>query len=243
VNEAGHANGLARFARFAYAPNALGYCGPENDRALLELGAHAGVASDADAIRMRELVRRFEGAWPYLELIAAANGMADPLDDRVVEAYWIGNPLIEQVDPRAFGAHGEARPHHQYHVFVTYPWVSLLRGDHAPIALDVLDRCRVRWGEVVAVTPGEAIVRSQPLEWDGRALALGTARDETAVTALDGLGFVTDLVVGDWVALHWEWVCEKLTPTGLRSLRRLTTIHLDLANYATAADQVAPRDA
>ena len=40
---------------------------------------------------LRDLAAGFEGAYPYLELIAAANGIEDPLDTRVVDAYWIGN--------------------------------------------------------------------------------------------------------------------------------------------------------
>lgn len=47
---------------------------------------------------MLELERQFEGADPYLELIARANRIADPLDRSVVEAYWIGNPLLDRVD-------------------------------------------------------------------------------------------------------------------------------------------------
>ena len=43
--------------------------------------------------------RQFDGAWAYLESIARAAGIADPLDERVVEAYWIGNDLLDRVDP------------------------------------------------------------------------------------------------------------------------------------------------
>ena len=82
------------FARYAYPPNALGLCGADTPRTLLEYGdAHA---SDGG---LAELARTFEGAWPYLELIAGANGLADPLDPRVVEAYWVGNELLDRVRP------------------------------------------------------------------------------------------------------------------------------------------------
>ena len=69
------------FARYAYPPNALGLCGSEESRALLEYG-HAGASDEG----LGELARAFEGAWPYLTLIAGANGIRDPLDARVVEA-------------------------------------------------------------------------------------------------------------------------------------------------------------
>ena len=80
------------FARYAYPPNALGYCGPPDSGALI--GA-AAPATDLDGLS--RLAARFEGAWPYLRLIARCNGIADPLDPRVVEAYWIGNELLLQV--------------------------------------------------------------------------------------------------------------------------------------------------
>ncbi len=41
-------------------------------------------------------------AWAYLEIIPAAAGLADPVDERVVEAYWLGNDLLERVDPALF---------------------------------------------------------------------------------------------------------------------------------------------
>ena len=36
-----------------------------------------------------------------------------------------------------------------------------------------------------------------------------------------------DLVPGDWVSLHWEWVCDRLTDASLRALRHYTRRHLD----------------
>jgi Family of unknown function (DUF6390) len=71
------------FARYAYAPNALGYCGADEPRTLLEYGD----AKESDR-GLAELARTFEGAWPYLQLIASANRIEDPLDPRVVDAYW-----------------------------------------------------------------------------------------------------------------------------------------------------------
>ena len=121
---------------------------------------------------LRELAKGFAGAWPYLELIAASTGIRDPLDYRVVEAYWVGNSLLDSVGMRNIGNSMEDRfrartghqfphlvegvlaggvPHHSFHVFEIYPWLGLLHDDrrHAT-ALSVLDRCRIRWGEVLA---------------------------------------------------------------------------------------------
>ena len=79
-------SGPVLFARYAFGPNRLGYCGPD---AVDELFGEATGGHDERALR--ELARAFEGAWPYLELIARRNGLSDPLDRRVVEAYWLGN--------------------------------------------------------------------------------------------------------------------------------------------------------
>ena len=85
--------GAGQFVRYAYPPNRLGYCGPEDVEALVAYGV-SGVSDPG----LRQLVTAFEGAFPYLELIAAAAGIRDPLDRRVVEAYWIGNRLLMGVD-------------------------------------------------------------------------------------------------------------------------------------------------
>ena len=91
-------SGAILFARYAYPPNELGYCGPADHQALLDYGA-AGTVDPASS----SSPRGFAGAWPYLEFIAGATGIGSPLDRRVVEAYWLGEPT-----PRP-DRHGEVR--------------------------------------------------------------------------------------------------------------------------------------
>ncbi len=240
------ASGPTLFARFAYPPNSLGYCGPDEHRTLLEYAASGVVDGD-----LRSLARGFDGAWPYLELIAAANGIGDPLDRRVVEAYWIGNDLLEHVPLSLLATSLEARfrgpagrdwsplsevitaaplLQHGFHVFAVYPWVGLMRGADGGEPLRVLDRCRVRWGRVDGISGDRATVRVRPLSWDGRMLALGPSAIESALIARDGYGLAGPLQPGDAVALHWEWVCDRLSPRQLASLRAVTASHLDLVN-------------
>jgi hypothetical protein len=238
--------GAVRFCRYAYPPNALGYCGPDDARMMLELGV-AGV-TDPDLAR---IVRGFEGAWPYLSLIASASGIADPLHERVVEAYWVGGRLLDAVDEPALGRFVEERfrprmgrrwsvlsevrldrsvPHHNFHVFVVYPWTGMLRLGRTIEPLRVLDRCRIRWGTVERVENGHAEIRSRPLVYNGRVLALGEPRTETAVASVDGLGFVRHLVPGDRVSLHWDWICERIGACEVRMLQRQTARALAAAN-------------
>lgn len=238
--------GALTFARFAYPPNVLGYCGPDRARELLERADAQAVDGD-----LRRLARGFEGAWPYLELVAHEHDIADPLDPRVVEAYWIGNDLLDGVGVGALGDSLEARfrdgagrdwprlaaviedeprPHHNFHVFCVYPWVGLLRSGAVDQALHVLDRCRVRWGRVSAVDGPTANVRSRPLTWDGCALALGPPADETVSISDGGYQLDRGIAAGDVVALHWDWACTRLSDHQARRLRRETARQLAFVN-------------
>jgi hypothetical protein len=237
--------GEIMFARYAYPPNELGYCGPDDPDGLMDIAAGRGSHLGARA-------RAFTGAWVYLEIIASAAGIDDPLDPRVVEGYWVGNELLEQVDAAAFaaaarsqfateiGAHWAALdvpgpprsvPHHGFQVFTVYPWVALL--SRRDTALHVLDRCRIRWGKVVSIAGDDAQVDCRPLTWDGHNLALGPERTETVRWAMAGRSLLgRPAMVGDWISLHWDWVCDRLTPSQLVQLRRRTDHQLDITNRA-----------
>jgi len=174
----------------------------------------------------------------------------------VVEAYWVGSPRLEQVSTRAVGNSMEDRframtgprfssltqgvlaggvPHHSFAVFCIYPYTGLLTDRRkAPHALTVLDRCRIRWGRVISVLGDQVVVESQPLTWDGRRLALGPTQAETVVQAVDGVGMVSRLEVGQWVSLHWEWVCDRLSEPQVAQLRKFTQHHLDIVNETRA---------
>jgi hypothetical protein len=213
------------FVRYAMAPNLLGYCGPADGNALITSGSRGAIDE------VRDLARQFEGAWPYLELIARAGGINDPLDHRVVEAYWLGNPLLDDVGT-CFKAGG--MPHHSYQVYCVYPWASLLADERSGAqALHVLDQCRIRWGRVVLSTGAEVVVESRRLVWDGAALALGALRTET-VHSHDLLG---RLEPGDWVSLHWQWLCDRLTFAQLTALRDYSAHHLAIVNNQLSADR------
>lgn len=252
-------SGPVLFARYAYPSNVLGYCGPDRAEELLERVARR--AEDPD---LRPLLREFEGAWPYLEVIAEAVGVDDPLDPLVVEAYWIGNHLLDSVDPHHLQAAMEERLHglvdpawwartadpipvgsaptHVFQVLTVSPWVGLLRSGWVAEPLRVLDRCRIRWGRVRRLGDGKAVVCSRALAWDGQELTLAPNADEEAVYAVGGRSLAPTLAVGDWVSLHWEWVCDRLSPTQLKALRDRTRRQLAAVNATAHAttDVVRP---
>jgi len=236
------------FARYAFPPNERGLCGPDDHAALREYAA-AGVTGPG----LVRLAAGFAGAWPYLELIAAANKITDALDARVVEAYWVGNSLLDNVRMPDYGAFLDERfraragrgwehiagavpagavPHHSFHVFLAYPWTGLLREGRSEPSLRVLDSCRISWGRVITADPvaGTVLVMRRPLRWDGRVFGYGLAAPQQAAA-----GFVTGLRPGDWVSMHWDRVCDRLSQPQLLALRRYTARHLRLAIAAGAA--------
>ena len=222
-------DGAALFAAYADAPNALGYCGPPD-----------GIGTTEAEIRAS--ARRFSGVWPYLQVLARLTGTADPLDARLVEAYWLGRDLgvdraefgrelLAVLGPRA-GAYwthltpdllSEAAADHGFHVFGVYPWSRLLTAGPQP--LFVLDSCRIRWGSVVGLDP--LTVSSPRLTWDGAALGLGEPTDG----AVDGNG----VAVGDVVAVHWDRLVDVLTPDQVEVLAESTRDRLALTNRRLVA--------
>jgi hypothetical protein len=239
--------GPVLFARYAFGPNRLGYCGPEAVEELFGQGTLGG-----DDRALRQLARTFEGAWPYLELIARANGLVDPLDGRVVEAYWLGNPLLRAVGPQLLEASLASRfrprlraegwrwlagkpdagavPVHAFHVLDVFPRVGLLRSGSVDRALEVMDSCRVRWGRVLERDGEWLVANVVPLVMTDGRLELGPARPERIQAWRDGAGFVDGVQRGDVISIHWSWACDRLSARQLADLETWTAHEIGIAN-------------
>jgi hypothetical protein len=224
-------SGPVRFARFAFPPNRLGYCGPGDG------GELAHYTHGHEDPGLRETAAGFEGAYPYLQLLAGSNHRSDPLDADVVEAYWIGNELLDHVTPHDFGTSiddrfrrragaswrhiGDTIPdgvaNHSYHVLHVMPWAGLMRDGIVDEPLRIVDRCRISWAEVLpdGSDDGRVLVRRTPLVWSGSRLVHG----DPVVEAVDSPFAVQP---GDVVAVHWDWICERLDARQLAWLRRVT---------------------
>ncbi len=234
--------GTLRFIRYAFMPNRLRYCGGDDNQTLFQYGIEQ--ASDGG---LSPLLRRFSGALPYLQLIARANAIADPFDPRVVEAYWIGNDLLEGVEVRQlydsllerFGkqlqgrtrdlvlgkAPAGARPHHSFHVLDVHSRIGEL--GHS---LATLDNCRVSWARVERVELGELMVDRQALVLRDGRLILAAPQSERILRQIEGRGFADEAHPGDWVSVHWGWACEVLTVAQRTQLERYTRHNLSIAN-------------
>ncbi len=240
-------SGAVLFGRYAFPPNRLGYCGPDDHIALLEY-----VSEQRTDRGLLELERRFAGAYPYLQLIAQANGIADPFDRRVVEAYWIGNACLARVTPVAFGESLSERfakrmspktfgwlagklelgaePHHNFHVFDVYTRAGLMNDRAAPVLLETMDSCRISWGKVAAVEGAELWLERPALMLAEGKLALSEPRPTRVLRQIEGRGFAEDVQPGDYVSVHWNWACDVLTSGTLARLMRSNARALALAN-------------
>ncbi|MBU1091736.1 hypothetical protein KKA27_02650 [Patescibacteria group bacterium] len=222
-------NGMFMFLKYAQPPNLLGYCGPKS--LSIERGS----------------LLQFEGAVPYLRLIARANNIKDEFDERVVEAYWLGNDLLKNVsnknlyrsveerfrkkmgrkDWRWLMAESipEAKPHHVFHVFDIYRRAGLLRSGAKDKILETINSCRIGWGRVVATELNtELNTEHFPLVFKGNKLQFG----EKIIKKI--ISFDSSIKAGDEVSFHWNYVCDKITSQQKRNLIYWTQYHLDITN-------------
>lgn len=234
--------GLLLFIQYGFMPNHLGYCGGNENQLLLE---HA-VAGESEPA-LASLLAKFTGAYPYLRTIADANRIADPFDARVVDAYWVGNPLLDRVESvelartlddrfgkqlnakmrdQIFGKLPQgARPFHLFHVIDVYRHLEVKE-----ISMMAMENCRVSWGTVTAIESAELIVQRSPLIIEQGKLVLGPPVAQKVLRNLDGKGFVDHAKIGDTVSIHWGWACEILDERRARNLAHYSSLHLQLAN-------------
>lgn len=234
-------DGIELAARFSYITNSLRFCGPEEaSKQFLDY-----INKSASAESVRESIKKFEGLYPYLSAIAQKAKM-DFLDYDVVEAYWLGNPLLEKFEdddmkeiieklmsrglPKSIGnnliktmPHGFV-PHHNFNVF--YVGVGRTTGS-VETTLQNMDNCRVSWGKVVDIIESSLIVQSRPLKNMGGMLTIG---DEEAKTAVYLREMLPNVKKDDFVALHWGFACLVLDDRQLENLISYTGRILKIFN-------------
>lgn len=237
--------GVQLAARFSIATNRLRYCGPED----AEPALFRTIVGGEDLEPARHALLRFEALEPYLQAIAAKHGR-DVLDHDVVEAYWIGNRLLDTFTREDFrgildalvqrglppsmagrlAAHlpDHPLPHHVFHV--AYVGVGNVTG-HVETTLPNMEACRPAWGRVNRVEGGSLQVEKPVLRLEGGRLGIGPAVEETV--AYDPR-FLPGVTVGDAVALHWSWPALVLEEGQVANLKEYTDRSLEAANAAMA---------
>lgn len=239
-------DGLLRCSRYAFGPNRLHYCGPDANQELL---AHID-SSESDP-GLESILKAFRTMYPYLRLIADANRIRDAFDGRVVEAYWIGNALLDTVQVRTFHRHLQegqglghrmgweavehlgstiargAVPHHSFHVLEV--WRQTGNQDRE-VTLENMDSCRISWGKVQHIDGPFIGVETEPLVLLDGKLALGQTTTKRIARSLGAEGDIESLQPGQIVTMHWGVPCEVITTAQAAELQRRTLSHIRFAN-------------
>ena len=238
--------GVLQCSKYAFGPNRLHYCGPDANREIFSY-----IEEGAADPHLEVLLKNFRTMYPYITHIAHTNGIADPFDTRVVEAYWIGNELLEKAGggelykhlqedqklPRKVSRPAFSRisdiirkgafPHHSFHVFSITMRTGHLRELHT---LESMDACRISWGKVIMADGPFLTVETEPLVTENDKLALGKPVQKRIARALECESDIEQVKPGDIVTIHWEVPCEIITEKQARTLQRYTLKHIDLAN-------------
>lgn len=239
-------DGVSKCARYAFGPNKLHLCGPDANRDVM-----AYLTEGVSDPGLNQIMAGFSTMYPYLESIARANHIRDPFDARVVEAYWIGNALLEGISTQTFYTHLRdglqlrdrhgakefdqmasklpqgACMHHSFHVFNAYKRTGHQEKYHN---LESMDACRISWGTVVSVDGPSITVDRKPLLLDGHQLRLSDAEEITIMRRLEDDHSFDDLTPGQIISMHWGVPCEIITSEHVRWLGHYTQKHIALTN-------------
>lgn len=238
--------GIMRCSRYSFGPNRLHYCGPDSNKELHDL-----IESGESNIGLSHLLKQFKTLFPYLKQIAGANGIKDAFDTRVVEAYWLGNELLDKVNERnlynflvddlhvkdkiknkEFNWLTEkiergAVPHHSFHVFNIWQ-----QEGHNDLLSDLtrMDECRISSGVVTEVKGSEIKVSTEPLIYENRKFALGPVISKTLTRQLESEYDIEQIKPGQIVSIHWSVPCEVITSKQAETLRKYTLKNIAFSN-------------
>ena len=243
-------DGVLRCSRYAFGPNRLHFCGPDANREIWEY-VNAGYTD----FGLQKLLKGFDTLYPYLEHIAHENRIGDPFDPRVVEAYWLGNALLDATDKRELHTHFidnlrmkdklpirtfrllEDRiglgvlPNHNYHVLNVPKRMGHQEMDATP---EFMDSCRVSWGTVKSVSGPTIVVEYEPLLSVNGKLTLGEKQEKKIIRRLEADYDIEMLTPGEIITVHWDIPCEVISKETAQHLRRHTCKAIAIANEHTA---------
>jgi len=238
--------GLITCARYAYSPNQLGYCGPDKNNNLQEY-----ISSNVQDAGLKEILVDFQTLKPYLTFISQANRIPDAFNQRVVEAYWIGNSLLQNISANDFYRYLNdglslpkklnrkslnylydklplgAKPHHSFHVLNIFRRTGHLSIEHT---VETMDNCCINWGRVMKIKPSRLLVQYRPLVLEQGKLAKGDFCQKEISHLMNCQSAPSKLEEGNLVTFHWNAVCEKIDPIQTRNLDFYTKQAIDLAN-------------
>lgn len=251
--------GLLLCLKYAFSPNLLGYCGPSKSSNLID---HLKEES-ADG-EVADILSQFSTLYPYLRLIARSNKIDDPFEKRVVEAYWLGNSLLEQVSGLEYFYFLKEMlllekklnqqnflqikkrvlswsliPHHSFHVFNIFRRTGKDPSFHT---LKTMDSCRIGWGKIV-VSPKDlkmerVLVETRPLTIKNKRLVLGEETIKEVRLGYREKEFIFSLKKGDWISFHWGYLSDILDKQQVINLSYYTQRSINFYNKSMKDENI-----
>ena len=243
--------------KHAFPPNTLGYCGPDVRGKISEY-----LHGSSDGESLLSILTKFEAAYPFVKMIAKSTGR-NPFDYEVTEAYWIGNSLLDLVEPQNFFefSYGDLTKSRQmaskrdgirkaevkslfkrvgeiarpHHTFYVLGMYARSSeiSGKSEKLLELMDSCRISWGKVIEVKRDTLVVERPPLMLAAEGLRLGQAKKQVIRYDPEIPPF-SSLRSGDTVSIHWNFASEKLKPSQTRNLKRYTALDILAANKVAA---------
>lgn len=228
-------------AKYAYRPNRLGYCGPDENKTLYQY-----IKAKENDGGLEENLKKFETLFPYLRHIAHTGKEKNIFNEKIIKAYWIGNSLLKnsgnaqlfyhltddlglkkKLSQKEIDLIGEKIPkganaHHSFHVFNIWKRTGHIENPHT---LYTMDECRISWGKVLKIENDIIEVKYKPLIFEKGNLAFGEIVSKKIYYELQS----EPVKAGDWISFHWSSFCEVLREADVIELKKWTTINLKLA--------------
>ena len=227
-------NGIELASRFSYITNSLRFCGPSE--AYEQFLQYLDKKNNEEEVK--NLLLKFESLRPYFTSIAEKAEL-DCFDYKVIEAYWIGNRLLDNFNnedmkkiiikltlrglPKSIGEKlihnmpSGLMPHHNFNVL--YVGVGMTTKS-VETNIQNMDNCRVSWGKVLEVSQDKLLVQTNLLiKNNNNKFELKQNETKTAVYLPK---MVPNIKNGDVVALHWGFAPLILTQEQLNNLEKYT---------------------
>jgi hypothetical protein len=227
--------GLRKNIIYSLKPCLLGLCGPkdkESQKILIDFAAGKKV----DDKKIEDFCKQFKSAFIYLKFIAKHNGIEDPFDEKVIEAYWLGNSLLKKISPKKLSElsteifkqppvklPATANAQHSFHVLFDG---SL--GDIAPVQ-KLIPFCVINLGYVEKINLKCFVIRTKPLTFRGGKFFLDS---DTVKTIECGPLVASNVKKGDAISYHWNSACEILNKQRAKNLLRYLKRNIDAYNSA-----------
>ena len=228
--------------KYSFITNKLRYCGP-HDSYLNFLKYLTNPSLELKKKTIDEL-KRFEGLYPYLQLIAEKSGKEE-FSPEVGEAYWLGNKLLDNFDesdlkklimnltnrglPKSYAEKLTLEipkgmvPHHSFNVI--YVGVGKITGS-VGFNIENINNCLIRPAEVIEIKDKIIIAQHRPYVFENNKLVLAKPIN----SEFDYMSEFVKLNVGDVISIHWNFVVDKLIEEEISNLINYTKINVDALN-------------